>query len=642
MSTNGQTTNGKHLNEEARSMQVAEASRETTWKRYSLMKDMFLGRFDLNMLYPYPQTQERPKFKAFYDELKTFLQTKVDSVAIDATGEYPADVLDGLRKLGAFGMKVPEEYGGLGFNQVEYCKVMKLLGSHDGNICALLSAHQSIGVPRPVMLFGTEELKRKYLPRIAKGAISAFALTEDQVGSDPARLTTTALLSEDGTHYILNGSKLWCTNGTISELLVVMARNPKTDAISAFVVENDWPGVKAAHRCRFMGLKALANGIMTFENVKVPKENLIGEEGKGLKIALTTLNTGRLSLPAATSGTAKTCLEIVRKWGSARVQWGHPVGKHEAIGHKIADMAATTFAMEAISDLVASMADNPDFDIRLEAAAGKEWNTCRGWEIVDDTLQIRGGRGYETEQSLKDRADCPVPVERILRDSRINRIFEGSSEIMHLFMAREAVDKHLRVAGAMIDPKKTPQEKLAALPPIAAFYATWYPKLWLAYEGPSVYAEFGKLRRHLRFVARYSRKLAREIFHGMMVFQAGMQRKQAFLFRVVDIAMEMFAMAAACSRAQSMVDTKDPHAREGVDLADLFCKNARRKCLRLFADLWDNEDNFKYSVGKRVLEGKYEWLEDGGIGLGLTADQMTPWSKEAPKAKPPVKMPVGQ
>lgn len=634
--------NGKSLTEEQRSMQVAEASRETTWKRYSLLKNMFLGRFELDMIYPYPHVEERPKFKVFFDKLKTFLIRNVDGVAIDRTGEYPPEVIDGLRKIGAFGMKVPEEYGGLGLNQVEYCKVMKLLGSFDGNLTALLSAHQSIGVPRPVMIFGSEELKKKYLPRIAAGAISAFALTEDAVGSDPARLLTTAELSEDGTHYILNGSKLWCTNGTLSELLVVMARNPKNDAISAFVVENAWPGVEVAHRCRFMGLKALANGIMRFTNVKVPVENLIGQEGKGLKIALTTLNTGRLSLPAATSGTAKLCLEIVRKWGNARVQWGHPIGKHEAIGHKIADLAATTFAMEAVSDLVASMADNPDFDIRLEAAAGKEWNTTRGWEILDDTLQIRGGRGYETEESLKARGDCPIPVERLMRDSRINRIFEGSSEIMHLFMAREAVDKHLRVAGAMIDPKKSPQEKLQALPPIAAFYAKWYPSLWLAYEGPSVYAGFGKLRRHLRFVARYSRKMAREVFHGMMVFQAGMQRKQAFLFRIVDIAMEMFAMAAACSRAQGMVDLKEPHAQEAVELADLFCRNARRKCLRLFAELWDNDDNFKYSVGRKVLEGRYEWLEDGAVGLGISADKMTPWAKDFPVAKPPVKTPVGQ
>jgi alkylation response protein AidB-like acyl-CoA dehydrogenase len=237
-----------------RSREVAESARESEWQGAGFLRELFLGKLRMDLIHPYPlDAPERPEFRRFYGEFEQFLREKVDPARIDETGEYPPEVIDGLKKLGAFGMKIPAEYGGLGMNQVEYGKAMQLVGGYDANVTALLSAHQSIGVPQPLKLFGSDELKKKYLPRIAKGAISAFALTEANVGSDPARLATTAEPTADGKHFILNGSKLWCTNGTIAELLVVMARNPRTNAISAFVVEAAWPGVEVTHRCRFMG-----------------------------------------------------------------------------------------------------------------------------------------------------------------------------------------------------------------------------------------------------------------------------------------------------------------------------------------------------------------------------------------------------
>ncbi len=602
---------------EREAMEVAEAAREKEWKQPSFMRELFLGNFRLDLIHPYPMSgNERPEFARFYQALQKYLLDNLRLVhEIDATGEYPEALVQGLRDMGAFGMKIGKDYGGLGFDQVEYGKVMQLLGSFDGSLAALLSAHQSIGVPQPLKLFGSPELKKKYLPRCAAGEISAFALTEPEVGSDPARLSTTAELNSAGDSYTINGVKLWCTNGTIAKLLVVMALNPKTKKISAFVVETAWPGVIIERRCHFMGLKGLANAVIRFENVRVPKENLIGAEGKGLKIALTTLNDGRLSIPSGAVGSAKLCLEICQRWSNKRVQWGKPVGKHEAIAQKIANMAALTFAMESIASLASEMSNRGGYDIRLEAAAAKEWNTCRGWELIDDTMQIRGGRGYETERSLAARGEEPIGVERMMRDFRINKIFEGSSEIMHLFMAREAVDKHLQVAGALIDPKKGLGEKLGALPGMAAFYAWWYPTRWLGWGRWPRYSEFGKLAGHLRFVERSCRKLAREVFHGMVVHGPKLQNKQAFLFRLVDVANELFAMSASVSRAQTMVRQNLPEARKAVDLADLFCKISRRKVRASFKALWNNDDNAQYRVAMDVLKGEHDWMQQGVPGL---------------------------
>ncbi|MEO8503813.1 MAG: acyl-CoA dehydrogenase family protein [Acidobacteriota bacterium] len=620
-----------HNSSEQESRKVAEASRQEKWEHPSFMREMFLGNFRLDLIHPFPMpTGERPEFTAFYNTFKEFLRDHVDPVEIDRTGEYPPEVIDGLRKLGAFGMKIPTKYGGLGFTNVEYQKVMQLLGSIDGNISALLSAHQSIGVPQPLKLFGSDALKERYLPRCAKGEISAFALTEPEVGSDPARVETTAELSADGQFYTLNGIKLWCTNGTLADLLVVMASDPKTRKISAFVVETAWEGVKIEARCHFMGLRALANAVISFKNVKIPRENLIGLEGKGLKIALTTLNDGRLSIPNGSVGTVKVCLQICREWASTRVQWGRPVGRHEAISHMIADMAGKVFAMESVADLATQMSDRGGYDIRLEAAAAKEWNSARAWEVIDDTMQIRGGRGYETALSLGHRGERPIPVEQIMRDYRINKIFEGSSEIMHLFMAREAVDKHLEVAGALIDPEKGFAEKLAAFGKSAGFYAWWYPTRWFGWGHWPRYSEFGPLATHMRFVERNSRKLARSVFHGMIVHQAKLQNKQGFLFRLVDVANELLAMSSSVSRAQALAKANDPEAKSARSVTDLFCRTARRKIEHLFQQLWDNDDVAKYKAGVAVLDGKHIGLEQGTMGIPDHLKTMTPAVAKAP------------
>ncbi|HSM16129.1 MAG TPA: acyl-CoA dehydrogenase family protein, partial [Gemmatimonadales bacterium] len=536
---------------------------------------------------------------------------EVDSDRIDREGQIPPEVIKGLQEMGAFGIKISEEYGGLGLSQTMYTHAIGLVTSQDGNLTALLSAAQSIGVPTPLKLFGTPEQKKRLLPRCAKGAISAFALTETNVGSDPAAMTTTATLSEDGTHYILNGEKLWCTNGTIAELVVVMARTGKRD-ISAFIVESSWPGVEVVQRLHFMGLKAIENGVLRFTNVKVPVENLLWGEGKGLKLALITLNTGRLTLPASAVAGAKRCLEISRRWGSERVQWGQAIGKHDAIAQKIGRMAADIFAMESVSDLASLLADRGTHDIRLEAAMAKMWNTEIGWRIVDDTMQIKGGRGYETVDSLRSRGDRPDPVERMMRDYRINLVFEGSSEIMRLFIAREAVDTHLDVAGDIINPKASLGTKLKAAVRAGFFYARWYPSMWLGWGRWPRYGEFGPLATHVRFVNRASRRLGRTLFHAMVRFGAKLEKRQAVLGRLVEIGAELLAITAACSRAQALVK-KDRSNRGPVELADLFSRHARRRVEDRFSSVFRNDDVRTYATARKVLDDVYLWLEEGMV-----------------------------
>jgi alkylation response protein AidB-like acyl-CoA dehydrogenase len=610
------------LASEKEARDVAEAARESEWSGPSFVRELFLGRFRLDLIHPHPVVDdpaERARAAIFLDRLRAFLE-RVDSDMIDRTGEIPEAYVQELREMGAFGIKIPTEYGGVGLSYTSYTRAIAMVTSKDGSLAALLSAHQSIGLPQPLKLFGSAEQKQRFFPRLAKGAISAFALTEVDAGSDPANLRTSATPSEDGKSWTLNGEKLWCTNGTRAELFVVMARTPDVvvngknrKQITAFIVEASTPGVQVVHRSRFMGLKAIENGVIRFTNVRVPSENILWGEGKGLKLALVTLNTGRLTLPASCAGGGKAMLQVARTWAKERVQWGQPIGKHEAVAQKLALMAANTFAMEAVAELAVALAERGKYDIRLEAAIAKMWNTETGWRIVDDTLQIRGGRGYETADSLRGRGEAGIPVERAMRDFRINLIFEGSSEIMRLFIAREAVDHHFKTAFALVDKESSGKEKLAALGRVAKFYPGWYLARWVGKGAlPGSYGEFGALGKHLRWAERHTRHLGRMLFHAMARFGPKLERRQMVLFRAVDIGADLFAMTASCVRARMLAQQGNTQA---IELADLFCREARQRIETNFDRFYGKNDGAIYRVSQHVLAGAHAWLEEGIVGI---------------------------
>ncbi|OSC28525.1 acyl-CoA dehydrogenase [Mycobacterium vulneris] len=601
--------------EQARAL--AEESRESGWDKPSFAKELFLGRFPLELIHPFPKPSDadEARTRAFLDEVRRFLDT-VDGRVIERDAQIPDEYVKGLAELGCFGMKIPSEYGGLGMSQVAYNRALMMISTVHPSLGALLSAHQSIGVPEPLKLAGTPEQKRKFLPRCAAGAISAFLLTEPDVGSDPARLASTATPVEEGKAYELEGVKLWTTNGVVAELLVVMARVPKSDGhrggISAFVVEADSPGITVERRNKFMGLRGIENGVTRLHRVRVPSENLVGREGDGLKIALTTLNAGRLSLPATATGASKWALKIAREWSGERVQWGKPLAKHEAVAGKISFVAATNYALDAVLELSSQMADEGRNDIRIEAALAKLWASEMACTIGDEVLQIRGGRGYETAESLAARGERAVPVEQVVRDLRINRIFEGSSEIMRLLIAREAVDAHLAAAGDLAKPDAGLRQKAAAAVGASGFYAKWLPQLVFG-EGqrPKAYNEFGPLSMHLRFVERSSRKLARNTFYGMARWQAKLEQRQGFLGRIVDIGAELFAMSAACVRAEGQRVADPTVGRQAYELAETFCQQATLRVEALFHALWTNTDGSDVQLTHNVLDGRYAWLEDG-------------------------------
>jgi alkylation response protein AidB-like acyl-CoA dehydrogenase len=607
--------------EKRKSLELAEDSRQQEWKYPSFALKIFHGRIDWPLIHPFPKQSEDDKKigDEYLKKLSAVLRDKLDPDEVDKTGIIPEETIKALADIGAFAMKIPHQYDGQGLSQTNYNRAIHLAASYCGSTAVLLSAHQSIGVPQPLKLFGTEEQRRKYLPLFAKGIISAFALTEAEAGSDPRTMKTTAVPVEDGKYFLINGEKLWCTNGPVAGVIVVMAVTPakvvkgkERKQITAFIVETDTPGFEVLHRCRFMGLNGIQNGLLRFHDVKVPRENIILGEGEGLRLALMTLNTGRLTIPAASAGVSKWCLNVARRWARHRVQWGSPIGEHESVALKLSDMASHVFAMEAICWLSSAMADDHNRDIRIEAAMAKHFCTVHSWRIADETLQIRGGQGYETASSLKARGMPAWPVERVLRDIRINLIIEGTSEIMRLFIAREALDPHLSRIAPLLSLHAPFRAKWRALGKMVRAYACWYPSLWLPRWGQVGFENFSApLKKHMVFAEKTAQYLARHLFHQMIVHQQRLEARQAVLNRIVDIGTDLFAMTAAGAYAQSLFESERSSAVQNdiLGLADLFCQQAQTRIEGNLRHCRRNTDAISCHIARKILKEEYRWLE---------------------------------
>jgi len=607
--------NKNRTQEEAKSIQVAEESRELDWKSKSFMGSMFMGDLDMELAYPFPEQSDDDR-KAGDEVIAAFEAWAGDSLdgdAIDKEQEIPPHVWKGLAKLGLFGIKIDKEYGGLGLSQTNYVRILGAVAKYCGSTAATLSAHQSIGVPQPLKLFGTEAQKKKWLPRIAKGELSAFALTEPGAGSDPASMVTEAIKQADGS-WVINGEKLWCTNGTLADLYVVMARTTSADGrkgITAFVVEGRSEGLEVVHRCRFLGIRAIENGLIRFRNVRVPAENVILGEGKGLKLALTTLNDGRLGIPAVAAFVSKDVLDFSASWAKSRVQWGKAVGSHEAGAQKLAEIAGQTYAMETLALYGAALSDRHSVDIRMEAATAKMWNSERSWEVADTAFQLRGGRGFETEKSIEGRGEVGFPMERVLRDTRINRIVEGTTDVMHLFIAREALDGHLRNAGGLFKKGATLLDKVKTIGKCALIYPKWYLKNLVG----SIFDRFFKfddqIARQLHWAERNTRRLALTLFHQMLLRGPKLEMRQLILARLVDIGAELAVMALVASRLQTEKDRKDPSFAHNMTVMEHFFKSRRGVVERLFSEVWENSDLEATAAANAVME-KAEMLPQRG------------------------------
>lgn len=607
----------KMSDEKASSLNITEEARESVWQHPSFAKSLFMGEYKSELMHPFPTQSSEEKLigDQLVKEVGVVLAETLDADLVDETRVIPTEAMQGLAKIGIFSMKIPKKYGGLGLSQVNYNRVLMAIASHCGSTAVLVSAHQSIGVPQPIKLFGTDEQKKRFLPLFKDGAVSAFALTEPGVGSDPAQMETTATLNEAGTHYLINGEKLWCTNGLIADYLVVMActapkvvNGKEVKQISAFIVKGKSPGMTIKHRCDFMGIRGIQNGLIEFKDVEVAVENRILEEGKGLKIALATLNTGRLTIPAASTGMAKQCVNMARRWGGKRVQWGSPIAKHEKGSNRLAYLASTTFAMEAVTWLTSFMADKGDVDIRMEAAMAKLFCSEMAWSVMDETVQMFGGRGYEKASSLKARGELPFPVERMLRDCRINRIIEGTTDIMELFLSREALDTHLSLASDLIKPGADFTTKRDAAFKLFKEYASWYPSQIINKEFIAQFTSSGELSEHINYCQRTSHRLARVLFEQMLSHREKLELRQEILGHLMTIGCEIFAMATTCSYAKSQVAQGNANA---LALADHHCVLATERIENHFKALSTPQRTTAKSIADDILNDQYQWLEEG-------------------------------
>jgi alkylation response protein AidB-like acyl-CoA dehydrogenase len=605
------------------SLAVAEASRDRT--PYSgFLAGLFEGVVRRDLFRAQSISPLRDTAKEFLEHLRLLLNEKVDPESIDREGEVGEDVLAALKDIGAFGLKIPVIYGGLGFTQSEYHRVATLLGSHDAATTVLISAHNSIGVAEPVKLIGNHEQQQRLLPRLARGDISGFALTETGAGCDIWDLKSYAIpIHENGVlvGYRLTGEKLYTTNAPrrhnefLASLLVVIAQivnhpdevtRPKSERrFGAFVVDTRTPGCRCT-RLNYMGVRGIYNGAVGFDNVFVQVVDRLGDEGEGLRRALESLTVGRLTLPAACLGNLKQCLWLARLRAQQRIQYDRPIGEHTDIGSKIARMASRTLALEALVTITGIWAD-AKIDVRLESAAAKILATEWLLESVLDLFRIYGGRGFETSESLRLHGDLPAPVERMIRDSLINVIWEGTNGILTLWIGREGLAEYVSQGKAFLEFQIS--EMAQSLPFFAKVAGRSFNRLpriegWPASAAPESAWE--------RFVTKKSRELAQKSLWAAVRHRQGLARKQLLTTRLVKAGMQLFAVESVLWYVAQQ-DVRSHQLTE--ELLQHFCSQVEEEfnpipLLSLRRSLWQ-DDSHVFRLAQDILAGKAEWLEEG-------------------------------
>jgi alkylation response protein AidB-like acyl-CoA dehydrogenase len=576
-------------------------------QKLGIAKGLFMGRFIAEWVMPYPTVPEwqQEELEAWLAQLRAFLDAHLDPAAIDRNADIPRDVIDGLARLGVYGFTAPKEFGGRGGSQMAYCKVMEAIGSRCASTSIFVNVQHSVGM-RALLLFGTPEQQRRWLPGLVSGQkLAAFALTEPEAGSDAANVQTTAQPSADGSHFILNGEKRYITSGAIADVLTVMARTPLegpassapaagATGITAFLVTPDLPGfVVVEPRMEKLGIRGTATAKLAFRNLRVPRENILGSPGKGLKVALSVLDFGRTTFGACCTGLAKTCLRLAVRHANNRKQFGRTLGEFELIKKKIARMAAGAYSLEAMTTVTASLIDRGLEDYMLETAMLKVFSTEAVWMLVNDAFQVHGGAAYFTDQ----------PLERMLRDARINQIGEGANEVLTSFL----------VLVGLRGPGRQFQELQEALRhPWGEWRKAWLlglDRVGAAVRAAEVPVRTLQLRPYADQLGELIRHFNVEVDRALLRYREEILERQYVQERLARAAMELFASACTLSRwdselqvggAQFAGDGAAQGAAHGA--AELFLRGSFRRTRRSLAEMHENEDLAVTATADWVLQ----------------------------------------
>jgi acyl-CoA dehydrogenase family member 9 len=578
-------------------MQQAEELLFSGRQELGFAKGLFLGNFVADWVMPYPRLEatRQTDLESALAEVRQMLDRDLDPDWIDRNADIPRNLIDGLARTGVLGMTAAREFGGRGFSQMQCCRILEEIGKRDASTSVFVNAHHSIGI-RALLLFGSLEQQAQWLPALAAGEkLAAFALTEREAGSDAANVRMTATPSDDSSHYVLNGEKRYITNAGIAQVWTVMARTPipdkpGKDAITAFLVMPDMPGVEMIEaRMPKLGIRGTATGRFRLNNVRVPKENILGPLGKGLRVALTVLDFGRTTFGACCTGAAKHCLQLAIEHANSRQQFKKTLGDFDLVKKKIARMAADVYAMEAMTNVTASLIDRGLEDYMIETAMLKVFTTDRLWEAVNDAFQIHGGSAYFDDN----------PLGRMLRDARINQIGEGSNEVLTSFIAL------VGMRGPGMEFKEIYETMMSfALNRIGKAWNAGMNRMNATVRTPGVPVSSAELRGFAGELGRLIRRFNVAVNRVLVVYREPVLDMQLIQERIAGVAMELFASTCTLSRWDSELQASQRNgnaATSDSSAPGLFLRRSFR-CIRTLLDsLGDNDDKAILATADSVL-----------------------------------------